>query len=96
MTPILDPTHVISFDFDHFAFQLVSMGLFCQPRKCLAWVPSGLPLGFIPLVDLWCPLDGIRILGVPCGFTSFAFSFLQEVLGEDVWHADVFLRLGDV
>jgi hypothetical protein len=35
-THILDPTHVISFVFDHFAFQLVSMGLFVQPRKCLA------------------------------------------------------------
>ncbi len=72
------------------------MGLFVQLHKCLAWIPSSSPFGFIPLVEFCCPLDGIRIFGIPCGFTSLAFSFLQEVLGEDVWHVDVFLRLGDV
>jgi hypothetical protein len=38
----------------------------------------------------------MKILGVPFGFSSFAFSFLQEVLGKDVWHVHVFPRLGDV
>jgi hypothetical protein len=72
------------------------MGLSIQPHKCLAWIPFGLPFGFIPLVEFCCPLDDTKILGIPCGSTSLAFSFLQEVLGEDVWHVDVFLKLGDV
>jgi hypothetical protein len=83
-THILDPTHVIFFVFDHFAFQLAFEGLFVQLHKCLALAPSGLPLGFILPIGFCCPLDGIRILGVPCASTSFAFSFLQKALGEDV------------
>jgi hypothetical protein len=83
-THILDPTHVISFIFDHFAFQLTFMGLFVQFHECLALVPCGLPLGFILPVGFCCPFDGIRILGVLCGLTSFAFSFLQEALSEVV------------
>ncbi len=46
---ILNLAHVISLAFDHFASQLVSMGLFVQPRKCSTWVPFSSPLGFIPL-----------------------------------------------
>jgi hypothetical protein len=72
------------------------VGLSIQPHKCLAWTSFGLPFGFIPLAEVCCPLDDIKILGVPCGYTSLAFSFLQKVLGEDVWHVDVFLKLGDV
>jgi hypothetical protein len=75
-THILIPTHVVSFAFDHFASKLAFVGLFVQPHKCLVWAPFSLPHGFVLLVELCCPLGGIKILGVPFGFAFFAFSFL--------------------
>jgi hypothetical protein len=69
------------------------MGLFVQPHKCSAWALSGLPPGFIPLIEFCYHFNGIRILGVPFGFISFAF-FLQGALSEDVRHVDMFLILG--
>jgi hypothetical protein len=57
----------------------------CLFNLTSAWLNSiWFTFGFIPLVEFCCPLDGIGILGVLCGFPSLAFSFLQEVLGEDV------------
>jgi hypothetical protein len=53
-------------------------------------------LGLSPLLITPPRVDGIMILGVPFGSTSFTSFFLQEVLVEDVWHANVFPRLGDV
>jgi hypothetical protein len=63
-THILNPTHVISFAFDNFVSQLVFMGLFVQPWKCLFYVPFGLPLGFVPLVKFYWPPYAIKILGI--------------------------------
>ncbi len=95
-THIFDPTHVISLVSDHFVSHLASMGLIVQLCKCLAQASSNLFLWFIPLVEFYAPFDGIKILGVPFGFASFAFSFLQEVLSENVRHVDVFPRLRNV
>jgi len=88
-THILGLAHVISLTFDHFASQLTFVGLFVQPHKCSAWVSFVLSLEFAPLAEFCCPLCGIRILGVPFGFASFASFFLQEALGENVQHGNV-------
>ncbi len=40
-THILNPTHVISFTFNHF-FQLALKGFSIQLHKCLTWAPFGL------------------------------------------------------
>jgi hypothetical protein len=62
----------------------------------LAWAPSSLPLKFVRPTKFYCPLSNIKILGVRCGSISFTHFFLQEALGEDVWHVDVFLKLKDI
>jgi hypothetical protein len=36
------------------------------------------------------------VLGIPFGFVSFSSSFLQDVLDEDVRHANLFSRSEDV
>jgi len=72
------------------------MGLIIQPCKCLAWSPLGFPFGFSPHFGFCYPLNGIRVLGVPFGFASFSFSFLQVVLNEDVRHVKTFLGLKNV
>jgi hypothetical protein len=48
------------------------------------------PLGFCYLPD------NIKVLGVPFGFVSFSYSFLCDVLDENVCHANVLLKLKDV
>jgi len=95
-THILALAHVISIAFNHFASLLVFVGLSIQLCKCSAWAPSSLPHGFILPTKFYCPLSNIKILGVPFGSISFTSSFLQEVLGKDVWHVNVFLILRDV
>jgi hypothetical protein len=73
------------------------VGLFVQLGKCLAWVLFGLLLGFVPPTEFYCLLSGIRILGVSFGFAFFLFLFfLQEILGMDVQHANMHLRLKDI
>jgi len=71
------------------------MGLFVQPRKCLAWALFGLPPKFVPPTKLCCPPYDIGMFGIPFGSTFFFF-FLLEVLNKDVWHVNVLLKLGDV
>lgn len=63
--------------FDHFAFQLVLVGLVVQVRKCTFWSPSNLPLGFS------LPIDFLS-LNNPFGFSLFTFFFLQNVLDNNV------------
>jgi len=72
-THILGLTHVVSLAFDHFDFLLASMGLSIQHHRCSTWIPSNLPPKFVPLTKFCCPPHGIKILGVPFGFTSFVF-----------------------
>jgi hypothetical protein len=62
----------------------------------LTWALASLPPRFVPLVEFCCLPDGIRILGVPFGFVSFAFFFLHDALVKEVWDANVLLRLRDV
>ncbi len=50
-------------------------------------------LGFFPLVNHYCPLNDIRVLGNLFGFVFF---FTKDVLKEDVRHVKVFLKLVDV
>jgi hypothetical protein len=78
-THILGLAHVVSLALSHFATQLVFVGLFVQPRKCLDWVPFKLSLGIVPLVELCCPPNGIKILGIPFGLTSFTFFFNKKL-----------------
>jgi len=40
--------------------------------------------------------NDIKILGVPFGFVLFSFSFLPNVLDEDVRHVSMYMGLGDV
>jgi hypothetical protein len=42
------------------------------------------------------PLEGIRVLGVPLGISSFTSSFIKDVLLEDVRHVGLLLIMGDV
>lgn len=72
------------------------MGLSVQPRKCLVWVLTSLPHGFVPLAEFCCPIGGIWIPSDPFILASFASFFLQKALGGDVWHVNVFPRLKDV
>jgi hypothetical protein len=51
-------------------------------------------LGPSPLLNSIAPFDGIKILHIPVGFSSFIF--LQKILGEDVQYAKLFPSLGDV
>jgi hypothetical protein len=66
------------FAFAHFVSQLAILRLVFQPHKCLAWSPSNLHLNFSPLIDFCCPLDDIKVLGVPFGFVSFISSFFAK------------------
>ncbi len=95
-THIFGPTHVISFAFNHFASQLAFIGLYVQPHKCSAQVLSSFLPRFVPPAKFCCPPCGIRILGVPFDYASFISFLWQEVLIENVWHATVFPKLGDV
>jgi hypothetical protein len=94
-THIFGLAHVISFVFDHFFFSWLLWGCLFNPASA-RFASFSLPLGFIAPTKFYLPHDGIVILGVPFGYTSFTSSFLQEVLIEDVWHANVFPRLKDV
>jgi hypothetical protein len=90
---ILDPTHVIPFDFYNFASHLASMGLVIKHRKCLIWALSTLPLRFAFLANFYCfHVNDIKITGVLFSSNFFSSSFLQDVLGKDVHHVDAFLR----
>jgi hypothetical protein len=42
------------------------------------------------------PLEGIKVLGVPLGTSSFTSFFIKDVLLKDVWHVDLFTKMDDV
>jgi hypothetical protein len=67
---------VIPLAFEHFVSQLAYVGLLVQPHACTSWSPSSLPFNFPPLVDFCCPSDGITVLGIMFGSTSFISYFL--------------------
>jgi hypothetical protein len=42
------------------------------------------------------PSEGIKVLGVPLGTSSFTSFFMKDVLLEDVQCVDLLLRMGNV
>jgi hypothetical protein len=60
------------------------MGLSIQTCNFSTWVLFGLPPGFVPHVEFYCHLNGIKIIGVPFGFAFFVFFLLYEALNEHV------------
>jgi hypothetical protein len=60
------------------------MGLSIQSYNCSTWALFGLLLGFVPHVEFYCHLNGIKIIVVPFGFAFFAFFLLYEALNEHV------------
>ncbi len=75
---ILGLAHFVSLAFDHFVSQLAYVGLFVQLYKCSTWAPSSLPPRFAPPVEFCCSYGGIKILGIPFDFVSFASIFFTK------------------
>jgi 2-hydroxy-3-keto-5-methylthiopentenyl-1-phosphate phosphatase len=86
-------TFIVLFAFAHFVFQLAIIRLVVQPCKCLVWLPSSLHPNFSPLIHFCCPLNDIKVLGVPFGMASFISSFLQNVLNKNVHHVNALSKL---
>jgi len=80
----------------HFKTKLHVIGLSIQPHKCVTWSPYGLLLDFNTPSQFTTPLEGIIILGVPLDTSSFTSSFIKDALLNNVWHVDIFLKMGDV
>ncbi len=38
----------------------------------------------------------IRVLGIPLDISSITSSFIKDAMLEDVWHVDLFIKMGDV
>jgi hypothetical protein len=72
------------------------IGIFIQPHKYVTWLAFGLPFDFNTPSQFTTPSEGIRVLGVPLGISSFTSSSIKNVLLEDVRHVDLFPRMDDV
>ncbi len=72
------------------------IGLFIQLWKCVTWSPLVLLPNFDTPSQFSTPLEGIKVLGVPLGTSSFKSSFIKDTLLEDIQHVDILFRLGDV
>jgi hypothetical protein len=72
------------------------IGLSIQPKKCVTWAPLVLSPNFDTLSQFNTPLEGIKVLGVPLGTSSFKSSLIKNTLLKDVRHVDLLPRLGDV
>jgi hypothetical protein len=83
--------HMINFKLIFFA-----ISIFIQPHKCIAWSLFCLLPNFITPSKFSTPLQGIIILGIQLGISSFTSSFIKNALLKDVQHIDLFLRMGDV
>jgi hypothetical protein len=81
---IIGPLSIVSFTYEHFQTELHVIGLYIEPRKCVAWSPSCLPPNFNTPSQMITPLGGIKILGVPVSTPSFTSSFIKNVMFEDV------------
>jgi hypothetical protein len=49
---IINPLSIVSSTYEHFQTKLHELGIFIQPRKCVAWSPSSLPLNLTPHASL--------------------------------------------
>ncbi len=92
---ILDLPSLVPIAFDHFASQLVIVGLYVQSCKCDVWSPFGLPLSFSPLMVFVAFQTTLEFQGSPVVLCCFFF-FFKDVLGEDVHYVSLLPRLGDV
>jgi hypothetical protein len=70
------------------------IGFFILLHKCVTWSPFG--LDFNTPSHFTTPLEGIKVLGVPLGISSFTSSFIKYALLEDVQHVDLLPKMGDV
>ncbi len=95
-TYIIGPPLIVSFAYEHFQNQLYKIGLIIKPKNCATWSPFGMLLNFDTPSLFNIPSKGIKVFGVPLGASSFISFFIKDVLLEDVWHVDIFLRMGDV
>jgi hypothetical protein len=59
-------------------------------------VPLGLQLDFDTSSKFNIPLKGIKVLEVPLDTSSFTSSFVNDALLKNIWHVDLFPRMGDV
>ncbi len=93
---IISPPLIVSFTYEHFQTELHKINIFIQLQKCVAWSFFGLSFNFDTPSMFNIPLEGIRVLGVPLGISSFTSSFIKDVLLEDVRHVGLLLIMGDV
>jgi len=92
---IVSPSSIVPFAYEHFQNEFHKIGLFIQTHKCATWPPSSLPPNFDTSSLFNTMLEGIKVLGVPLGTSSFTLSFIKDVLLKDVQHVDLFLKMGD-
>jgi hypothetical protein len=95
-THIINLAFVIFHIFQHFLFNSHMWGLWSSFANAQFSCLLGCLLNFLFLPIYYYLLDGIKVLGILFGSTSFNFSFLQNKLDKDVCHVDAFSRLRDV
>jgi hypothetical protein len=91
----MDPPSIVSFAYEHFQSEFYVIGFSMQPHKCDVGHLS-VSFDLNTPSQFTTPLEGIRILGVPLGITSFTSTFIKNVMLEDVRHVNLFPRMGDV
>ncbi len=92
---IIGPPSIISSTYEHFQIELCAIGFFYLTLE-MCNMPLVLSPNFNTPSQFNTPLEGIKILGVPLGTSSFKSSFIKNILLKDVWHVDLLLRLGNV
>ncbi len=93
---IIGPPSIISSAYEHFQTKFCVIGFSIQPHKCVTWSPSYLPPYFNIPSQFTTPLNWIIVLRVPLGISSFTSSFIKDAMSKNVWHVDMFRRMGDV
>ncbi len=88
------PFHLYHLHMNITEFYVIS--IFIQLYNRVAWSPSGLSLNFDTPIQFNTTLEGINVLGVPLGTSSFTSSFINDALRKDVRHANLFLKIDDV
>ena len=72
-----------------FQAQLALIHLEVKPAKCVAFLPSGLPVSFPVPDEFVVARDGIRALGVHLRFAAFVSTFARERLGKCLLNVDL-------
>lgn len=91
------PSFEIHSTYKYLVIELCDISIYVQPHKCVTLSPFDLPIDFAPMVLFNILLDGIKVLGIPFGFSSFA-SFFNKIffLLKTVNCVNFPLRIGDV